>query len=67
MMELNDYTKKIIKGLAIGSAVAGVLLLTVGIYSYHPIFMLGGFSFFGMAYMGYGVATSRYDSRNPKM
>lgn len=62
MTEINDYTKKIIKRLAIGSAVVGVIFLAVGIYIDHPIFILNGIAFLVMAYTGYGVANSRYDS-----
>ena len=60
-MKLGDYTKKIVKRLAIAFAVAGVLFLVVGGYLYHPVFILGGIAFLVGAYYGFEIGNSRYD------
>ena len=62
MIELNDYTRKIIKRIAIGSAVIGVLVLTAGIYIDRPIFILSGIALLAQAYVENRIANGRYDS-----
>ncbi|MEK7855236.1 MAG: hypothetical protein AAB288_04030, partial [Acidobacteriota bacterium] len=55
---LNNYTKKIIIGLAIAIAGCGAISLVVGIYASEVAFVIIGVMLLATARMGYGVGKS---------
>ena len=61
-MELNDYTKKIIRRLAIVFAGIGIVCLIIGIYLYDFASLFASFLALLMAHTSYRVGKSRHDS-----
>lgn len=57
-MYLNDYTKKIIRRLAIAFGIAGLVSLVGGAYAYEIPFIVIGIGLLLSAQMGYEIGSS---------
>jgi len=58
-MILNDYTKKIIRRLAVVFALAGAGYVVAGVYAQSGIFLFAGAMMLLAAHTGYGIGKSK--------